>query len=383
MSPVSAANGITEKRFADMPAIPGCVLTAVEQAKASDGASTKSGGTTPLALPREEGCLLTQSINYANELAHFIAAGEEKEKERLITMLEFELKVIPDTLLLSGFDPEHASNRAWLTPLVHKHHDIYASIAISPCLADLLALEASFSADNQLRQAVINRRGVDSGRRAYDDIMKNTTLTDRFELVVLHPMHFLIQDETLKIYRNGVGVDYHASPEGILEDPQNVPLPPFPLRVPRDNASSKMNPVLVNFAAATRFRRFRRISSPPLGQHAEQVIDASLALWRAIMWKPAANQSSTLKTAAGAVSPQDVPLGPHSDTAVFLDAFTGASTETRMTMMDYLLGGYDFEELPELSELIPDDGSTSSSRSTTPTDASVAANGRMENASRG
>ncbi|KAJ7669393.1 hypothetical protein DFH06DRAFT_182760 [Mycena polygramma] len=237
-----------------MPAIPGYVLTAVDQAQASDGASTKSGGAARFStpLPREEGCIITQSINYVRIRCSCSGKGQQ---ERLITLLECELKVIPDALMLSGFDLEHASNRAWLTPFVHKHHDIYASIAIAPSLPDLVALEASFSADNQHRQVVINR--ADPGRRAYDDIMKDTTLTDRFELVVLHPAHFLIKDETLKIYRDGMGVDYRASPEGILKDPQDVPL------APRADASSKPYPVLVNFAAATRFRRFRCMSFPP------------------------------------------------------------------------------------------------------------------------
>ncbi|KAJ6491252.1 hypothetical protein C8R47DRAFT_1214647 [Mycena vitilis] len=202
MSPVSAAVGINEKRFTDMAVIPGYVLAAVEQAKASDGGSTKSGGTTPFStpIPREEGCLLTHS-----------------------------------------------------TPM-----------------------------------------------------------------------------------------NWHSS-----------------------------------LHLAGKRRR-------------SQVIDASLALWRAIMWGPVANQSPTAKTAVGAVSPPDAsinlrePLGPHSDASSLIDALNESTcTETRLTMMDYLLGGYDFEELPDLFDPSPDGGSTSSSRSTTPTDASVATKGWMENASRG
>jgi hypothetical protein len=52
---------------------------------------------------------------------------------------------------------------------------------------------------------------------------------------------------------------------------------------------------LVNFPAALRFRRHKRI--PPsmvasLGAHAEAVIDASLALYNAVIWKPAAHPTA-------------------------------------------------------------------------------------------
>ncbi|KAJ6491250.1 hypothetical protein C8R47DRAFT_444065 [Mycena vitilis] len=391
MSRISANNGITEKRFANMPAIPGHVLAAVTQALASDGASTKSGksGVTHFhtPFPREEGCFVTHSINYANELAHFVAAirapGRETEKERLITALEYEYNVVSGAVMGSdtGFDLEHESNRAWLSPIFHKHHNLYASIAIVPSLPDLIAMEASFTADNQSRQRVVDRRKTDPGRRKFDDFMQLVSLTHQFELIVLHPAHFVVQGETVKIYRNGVGVDYHPTLEGILADPDGVPLAPFSLRTPRADAASQINPLLPNFAAAIRFRRFRRTGCPQLGPHANNVMDASLALWNAIIWKPTKTKPtktlSTVETKVEDASTSEHQTQGGSGTAgkPSISAETadveGESSpmETSELMMEYLLGGYEFQTLPDL---IADDGSTPSSRSTTPTDATEA-----------
>jgi hypothetical protein len=76
-----------------------------------------------------------------------------------------------------------------------------------------------------------------------------TPLEHKFQLAVLHPLHFHPHPEqSLNILGpDGHSKLYRASPEGILVDEDGVPLPPFslPSRLP----DMQLKPILVNFAA--------------------------------------------------------------------------------------------------------------------------------------
>jgi hypothetical protein len=80
---------------------------------------------------------------------------------------------------------------------------------------------------------------------------------------------------------------YKASPDGVLKDEHNVPLAPFAL--PSRTTSTRLNPILVNFAAVKRFRHLKRTDAALLDKFSPDtraVIDASLRLFDAVMWTP-------------------------------------------------------------------------------------------------
>lgn len=86
MSRVSTAhNGITGKRFWNLPAIGS--VPAVTQAKASDNTSvtTRSSQRPSQPVARTEGCIVTRFVDLSNECTHFVSAPEhQSEKEQIV-----------------------------------------------------------------------------------------------------------------------------------------------------------------------------------------------------------------------------------------------------------------------------------------------------------
>ncbi|KAJ7938141.1 hypothetical protein B0H13DRAFT_1133909 [Mycena leptocephala] len=233
--------------------------------------------------------MVTRFVDLSNECTHFVSAPEHQpEKEQIFDLLANKLRVIPLSALscLNGFTLEHPSNMAWFSGILHKHHDNWATISISPCLADMIALTRWFSDDNVRRQRYIDYTGSDFGRS--HPIWPDTLpLQNEFQLTVLHPNHFHphAQQSLLVLGTDGHSKHYKASPDGVLKDENGVPLPPFPL--PSRDISARLNPILVNFAAALRFRRLKRMDPALMKDFSAEtlaVIDASLELCAAVMW---------------------------------------------------------------------------------------------------
>ncbi|KAJ7782383.1 hypothetical protein DFH07DRAFT_1055189 [Mycena maculata] len=317
--------GITEKKFWRLPAL-GPTIPSVTQARASDDVSaattSRSSQKPSQALPRTEGCFVTGFTDLSSEFAHFVSAFRAKDRlseERKILHLMFELKVIP-TIASPGFSLEHPSNMAWLSIVLHKHHDNWATIAISPCLADMVALTEWYETDNANRQCQY--------------LVPLTQLQNKYQLTVLHPKHFHPhpQQSISVLGADGCSKPYRASPDGVLKDEHDVPLPPFALS---RNTSTCLNPILVNFAAALRLRRLQRMDPALLQNFSTDtlaVIGASLKLYEAVMWTPVLSggpQESGDEDGASSLSNMFETLG-------------------RDQAMDVLLGGYDFEPLLEL-----------------------------------
>ncbi|KAJ7691757.1 hypothetical protein B0H17DRAFT_1133554 [Mycena rosella] len=156
---------ITEKRFLDLPAI-GSVPAVIQAAASDDALSTRSGSESIPNFPRDlrkERCLIRNFFDLTNQLAHFVPAVCSKKAETTVEtkcitdLLQDKYGVIPLDVaqVEGGFNLDHLSNRA-CEPAVsielHKHHDVWATIAISPSLHDLLLLEAKYRTENEERQ---------------------------------------------------------------------------------------------------------------------------------------------------------------------------------------------------------------------------------------
>ncbi|KAJ7451589.1 hypothetical protein FB451DRAFT_1524970 [Mycena latifolia] len=366
-------NGITEKRFWNLPAL-GPSVHPIIQADASDAISSRSSQKQHTHLQnRTEGCLVTRFVDLSNEFAHFISAVRAKErqgeKQKIIDLLIHQLKVVPTSAATAPFTLEHSSNMSWLSIMLHKHHDNWATIAISPCLADMLALARWFTADNKRRQALIDYYGPerDPGRSSVDLCFETLTLEHQYTLTVLHPRHFQPHPhQSINILgTDGSSKLYWASPEGVLKDKDGVPLPPFspsarPLLL-------KLNPLLVNFAAALRFRRLKRMDPALLNNFSpatHAVINASLDLYAAVMWTPVLpKQEEGSAVHVGTTDAVDVEMGAGPNPGTF-QLF---QTLGPMNAMEVMLGGYDFEPLPELVD-DGENGVASPPRPTTPPD---------------
>ncbi|KAJ7512680.1 hypothetical protein B0H11DRAFT_3714 [Mycena galericulata] len=364
--PSTSKDRITGKRFWNLPAL-GPSIPAVLQADASDEVSSKSSNKIRTHLQdRGEGCLITGFCDLSNELAHFVSTvrtkGRQDEKLAILKLLVIDLKVIPQDRSAppSEFTLEDASNMSWLSIVLHKHHDNWATIAFSPCLNDLVALEKWFSNDNDWRQSNVDTWGSDPGRDPAKICFSQVHLENKFQLTVLHPRHFHPHPEqSLNVLgTDGRSKPYRASTEGVLKDKDGVPLPPFSL--PSRSASTQLNPLLVNFAAALRFRRLKRMDPNLLSNFSTatyDVINASIKLYAAVMWTPTfpkKGEPSAVRVESLDTGDVEIGEGPSNatsrnmeDSGPFAQLF---ETLGPMNAMDYLMGGYDFEPLPELGD---------------------------------
>ncbi|KAJ7481532.1 hypothetical protein FB451DRAFT_130601 [Mycena latifolia] len=396
MSRLSAThNGITEGRFRNLPALGGSIPS-VTQARASDDISTttRSSQKPTQLVPRTEGCFVTGFTDLSNDFAHFVSAVRAKErqpeKDKIISLLIETLRVIPTNALTApaGFTLEHPSNMAWLSTVLHNHHHNWATIAISPCLTDIIALTQWYSNDNARRQIWCDQRGSDPGRTVPDIWLNTLPLENTFQLTVLHPKHFHPHPEQCihVLGSDGHSKPYRASPDGVLKDEYGVPLPPFTL--PSQNIFIRLNPILINFAAALRFRRLKRMDPALMTSFSADtlaIIDASLKLYAAVMWTPVLpkrEEGSAIRVgtqlARASQNPSadngDIEMGagpsgtlnetPDSDEPNIASLFDTLGPEEAM---DVLLGGYDFEPLPDLIN-DAENGGTSPTRRTTPPD---------------
>ncbi|KAJ6558079.1 hypothetical protein B0H19DRAFT_128105 [Mycena capillaripes] len=375
-------NAITEPRFCGLPALGS--IPAVTQARASDdmSATTRSSAKTAPLVPRTEGCLVSGFVDLTNEFAHFVSAvrhRDREDKKAIIDLLVHDFKVIPRNVFLAagGFTLEHASNMAWLATILHRRHDFWATIAISPCLDDLIALERWYSEDNRRRQQFCNLTGKDHGRTGAD-VWKQLIpldLENKFQLTVLHPRHFHPDPEQRLNIRGPDGrlKTYKATLDGVLKDEDGVPLPPFSLSS-RDPLTM-LNPLLVNFPAALRFRRLSRMGpsySASFSADTRALIDASLKLHAALTWTctlPFREEELTIGAGNMELRDTEMEAGPSrtwggmadpaNNPATFVSGASSGLRESedilslfktlgREEAVDVILGGYAFQPLPEL-----------------------------------
>ena len=132
--------------------------------------------------------------------------------------------------------------------------------------------------------------------------MKGTN--GEYELIVLHPNHFLIDNTAVLIKHPHTQnfTRFYASrfKDGFLHEgsPTGPPLPPFHSRG-KIGHIVPLNPILVNYAAILRLRHL--IHQNPswgstLSQRAIRVLRNIVSLHGAVIWTPDGSQDSQLKT---------------------------------------------------------------------------------------
>ncbi|KAJ2936070.1 hypothetical protein H1R20_g1022, partial [Candolleomyces eurysporus] len=134
-------------------------------------------------------------------------------------------------------------------------------------------------------------------REAFPDV--------KYELVILHPKHFLPMGAYLPVYQPDGQCDfYQVSPQdGTLrqafstgtasqstsEPPksQSQRLPPFAFDNSKRKEDDRLNPLLIALAADIKFRRYARQGDlPQLDEHSQRLMEKTRELVELIYWRP-------------------------------------------------------------------------------------------------
>ncbi|KAJ6558078.1 hypothetical protein B0H19DRAFT_128146 [Mycena capillaripes] len=220
------------------------------------------------------------------------------------------------------------------------------------------------------RQVYHASTGREHPRTLPDLWLVDPQLKNTFQLTVLHPKHLHPHPEqSINILgADGQAKAYKASPEGVLKDENGIPLPPFAL--PSHNLFTHLNPILVNCAAALRFRRLQRMDpalSAKFSPKTREFIEASLKLHAAVIWTfpPLSTPEASIEVRSVDLGDIEMRAGPsgtadlENTPATFLSGTPGGSRESEDIVSlietlgaekaaDIILGGYAFQPLPEL-----------------------------------
>ncbi|KAF9643409.1 hypothetical protein BDM02DRAFT_3132452 [Thelephora ganbajun] len=181
-----------------------------------------------------EGDLITGIIDLSNEHAHMVSAirneDHASQRKALETYL-LSLQIIPGEYQ-DGWNLNHPSNKTWLSLLFHHHHDTYATILIAPSAQDSRNIELSLIRDNIKHFDCLTKGEGDPGRSQEIDWFENAV--GEYELIILHPSHFLIGDfyVAIKHPTTKLLIPFYTSSDGFLHkgSPTGPRLPPFSSR---------------------------------------------------------------------------------------------------------------------------------------------------------
>ncbi|KAF8645810.1 hypothetical protein AX16_007565 [Volvariella volvacea WC 439] len=300
---------LSVKSFANVPSIvpaPGMPtwdeeLGNIARPERSDGRSSvvsqdlnsNASGSDRRIIARNEPCFITKSISYAHDQAHWVNAVRKDSRRKW----DIEAHLRQLGIVGYTFDLDHPSNLCHLDPFIHRSLDMYAFVAVTASLETLDVLINLIKNENNARENIFRTSGI-FPQRHFDfnaDCFSNPT----YELVVLHPEHFLPAGRQLTIYstqtlsHKSYVVATDRKDRRLREYPGDSscpPLPPFTFNYTRDNQTAP-NPFLIILNAEIKFRRYRRqlaVNPPkdPLPPHVLQLIDRTIELVELIYWLP-------------------------------------------------------------------------------------------------
>ena len=190
--------------------------------------------------------------------------------------------------------------------MLHVCLDKYGLFAVTASLTTLRAIVRLVEEENRIWQEKFDD-GIQytRGFKVYLPIFDSCTTIDlltqlmrspfsdaQYELVVLHPEHFLPKGSTLTLYTivndQSHGKNYVVGHDCTLrEAPGTDDSPRYPAFTHAERASLSLNVFLVILNAEIKFRRYRRMGAMPrLPEDVEKLMDETIKLVQLIYWKP-------------------------------------------------------------------------------------------------
>ncbi|KAH9992714.1 hypothetical protein BJV74DRAFT_877832 [Russula compacta] len=281
MSLVTRDNRVSVKQFASIPALIG--LPAIMRSAPS------------VSVDLNEGCMVTKLVKYTHQLAHFVNAvrtGDSGDIEKIIE----ELAIIP----FEDFTLDSPCNLAFLESYIHTSMDLYAFIAIVPSSSTLDELIQMVKSDNDVRQRAIDRQGLMVYRSL--NFTAPCFVNPQYELLALHPEHFLPNGSPLTVYDHATGEykNYVAARDQCLRetvDPRSRRLPPFHHDAETREDFLHLNVYLVALNAEIKFRRYlemvrARPPPTPLPDHVLSLMHRTIELVSLLYWRPTPTKGS-------------------------------------------------------------------------------------------
>ncbi|KIM84707.1 hypothetical protein PILCRDRAFT_393899 [Piloderma croceum F 1598] len=282
---------VSVKPFASVPSLPVANLPSIQRAQASVSNLSSPRGVEG-GVDLVEGCLVTKIIKYTHQLTHWVNAVRNEDPEPVEDLFEEVLRVTPAVFTL-----DQPCNLAFLESFVHTALDLYAFIAITASLSTLNDLIEMVQSDNDHRQLVMDDKGIDIRRSLNFDIPSFTN--PEYELVALHPEHFLPLGNMLTVYDPGTAIYKHyvvATDRYIRESPHpsSPRLPAFHHVSEDRDPMDRLNVFLVIINAEIKFRRYFAMVQPttPLPVDVINLMHRTINLVDLLYWQPAPKKGS-------------------------------------------------------------------------------------------
>ncbi|KAI9058887.1 hypothetical protein FKP32DRAFT_1189139 [Trametes sanguinea] len=261
----------------------------------------------------DQGCFLTGVSDVCLELAHIIKPVRNKNAIDRKYKVELYIKTwlaIAD----NNFHLEHMSNIVFLMPDMHRHIDVYSTIAITCAEPELVRLIEIFRAANKRWQDDVFTASTDG---LYPEAIGRETILIRehntlYDIVILKASHLLPFHRPLCI-RNAPDVPLQADQPVPLVDsytfwhvqdaelrlyPGNGdPRPPF-VHVSSRGPAAVVNPLLWVLNATWKFRQFRR-RYPDWAEHVaprgQRLMGLTEELAQEIYFRPRVREDSQMR----------------------------------------------------------------------------------------
>ncbi|KAM6495239.1 hypothetical protein JOM56_009862 [Amanita muscaria] len=297
MALLNTDDRISVKKFASIPALIHLGLPEVKREPISlSGASSRSsaGSSEHYDIALEEGCMITKSVRYTHEVIHWVNVAHSSDPAPVVTMIDQGLRMLPYT----AFTLDDECNIAFLEPSVYASLDLYAFIALTPSLQTLNRLIDIVKCDNDRRQEQMDRGGYPSWRSL--DFSDASFTNPEYELVVLHPEHFLPGGGIFTVYdrANNGHKNYVVSNDRRLRESIDYNSPRLPSfshdAQHRKSNPSRVNVFLVAINADIKFRRYFRMAEqlPPLPPDVIELMRRVTYLIDLIYWEPVPTKGS-------------------------------------------------------------------------------------------
>ena len=289
MSLLSRQGRISVKPFASVPLL--ADLPPIQRAQASVS-NVSSSREVEDGVDLSEGCFATKTLKYTHQLNQWINAVRRDDPEPIEDLIE-ELCITP----LEEFTLDQPCNLVFLESFVHTALDLYAFIAMTASLSTLDNLIQMVKSDNDRRQLAMDEGEVTIRRTL--DFDNPSFAKPEYELVALHPEHFLPHGNMLTIYDPSTATYKHyvtATDRRLREspDPSSPRLPPFHHVSEDRHFGKRLNVFLVVMNAEIKFRRYFEIVPPttPLPVDVINLMRRTMDLVDLLYWKPVLKKGS-------------------------------------------------------------------------------------------